>query len=198
VLTLQLPPTLASRWLLPRLPRLRAALPDLDLRIATNWTDAPDFSRSDVDAIVAYGSGRWPGIVKVPLMRERLAPMCSPAMARRLKKLCDLAQAALLHPGPERREWKQWLAGARARGVSHASGQVFDTLDLALSAATRGQGVAIADTAMLAESLADGVLAMPFARAVPSGRGYYLTCRDARAADRLKDVQAWLLREIGA
>src|SRR4051794_29436909 len=49
VLTLRLPPTFASRWFLPRLPALRAALPELEVRVATHWGDAPDFSQPDVD-----------------------------------------------------------------------------------------------------------------------------------------------------
>jgi DNA-binding transcriptional LysR family regulator len=197
-ITLQVPPTLAARWLLPRLPRLREALPGLDLRLATNWHDDPDFSHADVDAVIAYGNGRWPGVTAVRLMRENLAPVCAPALARRLKTQADLARAELLHPGPLRREWKRWLEAARATGVSHERGAVFDTLDLALGAAARGQGVAIADPAMLGEALAGGVLVMPFRQVTPSGRAYYLTHPAQREpAAQLLALQGWLLDEFG-
>jgi len=197
VLTLQLPPTFASRWFLPRLPQLRAALPELELRIATHWGDAPDFSRSDVDAIVAHGPGGWPHLVEVPLMREMLTPVCSPALRTTLRRIDDLAQATLLHPNPQRREWAQWLSQAGATGVRAARGQVFDTVDMAVSAATRGQGVAIADPALLQEALNDGVLVMPFKRRVASGMSYFLTYPTQRAESRkLQAFQAWLAAQF--
>jgi DNA-binding transcriptional LysR family regulator len=68
---------------------------------------------------------------------------------------------------------------------------------MALSAATRGLGVAIADPALLRESLDDGVLAMPFAQQVPSGMSYFLTYPAHRAEQRkLQAFQAWLLAQL--
>ena len=199
VLTLQLPPTLASRWFLPRLPQLRQALPDLEVRIATHWSDVPDFSRSGVDAIVAHGLGGWPHLVEVPLMQERLTPLCAPALLPQLQNIGDLAKFQLLHPDPRLREWALWLKGVGADVPDPAQGQVFDTLDMALSAATRGQGVAIADPALLRESLADGVLAMPFHQQIPSGMSYFLTYPAQRAEQgKLKAFQAWLLAQFQA
>ena len=202
VLTLQLPPTFAARWFLPRLPLLRAALPELELRIATHWAEVPDFSRADVDAIIAHGPGGWPRLAAVPLMREMLTPLCAPAMRTQLRSVDDLARVTLLHPNPQRREWAQWLASTKSSAVNAMSatrGQVFDTVDMALSAATRGQGVAIADPALLRESLADGVLVMPFKRRVASGMGYFLTYPAERAgARKLVAFQGWLLAQFEA
>jgi len=199
VLTLRLPPTFASRWFLPRLPALRAALPELEVRVATHWGDAPDFSQPDVDAIIAHGAGGWPHVTQVPLMREMLAPLCAPALRGKLRRIDDLAHATLLHPDPRRREWAQWLkaAGTAPRGASR--GQVFDTVDMALSAATRGQGVAIADPALAGDALRDGVLVMPFKRLVPSGMHYFLTYPAARNdAPKLMAFQDWLLGQFEA
>lgn len=206
-LTLQLPPTFAARWFLPRLADLRAAMPTLDLRMATNWTDAPDFSRGDADAIVAYGQGGWPGVEATLLMQERFTAFCTPAMARRLKTVTDLASVELLHSVPQRQQWKQWLSAVRARGVPYDRGQVFDTLDLALQAAARGLGVAIADPAMLGESLSAGVLVSPFNRPpfkhlVPTGSSYHLCYAagnsPADATTPLGQLQAWLLKQMEA
>lgn len=197
VLTLQLPPTFASRWFLPRLPLLRAALPELELRIATHWADAPDFGRPDVDAVIAHGAGGWPQLIEVPLMREMLTPVCAPALRTTLRRVDDLARCTLLHPDPKRREWTQWLTAAGASAVKPRSGQVFDTVDMALSAAVRGQGIAIADPALLRESLDDGVLVMPFKRRVASGMSYFLTCPAERAGSRkLAAFQGWLLAQF--
>jgi LysR family glycine cleavage system transcriptional activator len=199
ILTVQLPPTLAVRWFLPRLPRLREALPGVDVRLGTHWAEVPDFSRSDVDAIIAHGPGGSPNLVEVPLMREHLTPMCAPALLARLRTPADLAGMQLLHPSPHRREWAAWLGGAGAAGVSPRGGQVFDTLDMCLTAAARGQGIAIADPAMLSESLDSGVLAAPFPLQVASGMTYFLTYPAQRATQRkLAAFKAWLLDQFDA
>lgn len=199
VLTLQVPPTFAARWLLPRLPRLHAALPALELRLATHWADAPDFGRADVDAIIAHGAGGWPRLTEVPLMHEMLTPICAPTFRARLRSLGDLAQVTLLHPNPLRREWTLWLKASGVHGANPARGQVFDTVDMALSAALRGQGVAIADPALLRESLDDGVFVIPFKRRVASGMRYFLTYPAERAgAHKLAAFQAWLLAQLEA
>lgn len=198
VLTLQLPPTFAARWFLPRLPQLRAALPELEVRIATHWGDAPDFSRPDVDAIVAHGTGGWPRLTEVLLMREVLTPVCAPSMRARLRRIDALTNQTLLHPDPQRREWTLWLAraGLRATATSH---QVFDTVNLALAAAIRGQGVAIADPTLLQESLDSGLLVMPFKRQVASGMGYFLTYPTERAgARKLLALRDWLTGQCAA
>lgn len=197
VLTLQLPPTFASRWFLPLLPKLRQALPDLEVRIATHWGDTPDFSSPGVDAIVAHGRGGWPQLVEVPLMQEKLTPLCAPALLPQLQSPSDLARYTLLHPDPRLREWALWLQAVGVPVPAPGQSQVFDTLDMALSAATRGLGVAIADPALLRDSLDDGVLAMPFAQQVPSGMAYFLTYPAHRAGQRkLQAFQAWLLAQF--
>lgn len=198
VLTVQLPPTIGVRWFLPRLPRLQAALPSLEVRVSTHWSAQPDFSRPDVDVIVAHGPGGWPSVVERPLMRERLTPLCAPAAAERLRAPADLADAILLHPGPERREWARWLAHVGLPGLAAAREQVFDTLDMCLQAAARGQGVAIADPTILTEALESGALVMPFDAHAESGNAYFLTYPPERIGQRKVELfEAWLLDEVG-
>jgi LysR family transcriptional regulator, glycine cleavage system transcriptional activator len=199
VLTLQLPPTLALRWFLPLLPKLNADLPGLEVRLATNWAPRPDFSTSDVDAIVAHGTGGWGNLVEIPLMREMLTPMCSPAMAAQLKEPADLRGVRLLHGSPSNAEWATWIAGVAECGLRADSGQVFDTLEMSLSAATRGLGVCVADPAMMREFLDAGMLVAPLAQRVPSGNTYFLTYPVQRTEQRkLQLLQAWLVGQFAA
>lgn len=102
--TVRVPSTFAIRWLLPRLPAIRRALGATQLCLSTSANDTPDFSEPDIDAIVARGDGRWPGVEAIPLFAETLAPMCGPALAASLKSVDDLAHVTLLHPGRGRAE----------------------------------------------------------------------------------------------
>ncbi|WP_206957095.1 LysR family transcriptional regulator [Trinickia acidisoli] len=130
ILTLRLPSTFAVRWLFPRLPEINRALEGIELRISTSADDTPEFTTSEVDAIVVRGTGLWAGLEAVPLFAETLTPMCTPDQAAALRSTTDLARATLLHPGPSHDEWRCWLDSVAAMGVDSGSGLVLDTLEL--------------------------------------------------------------------
>ena len=82
----ELPLLAVTQPFLPRLPKLKQALPNLEVRVATHWADTPDFSRPEVDVIVAHGQGSWPNVHAVPVMEEMLTPYCAPAVAARWRR----------------------------------------------------------------------------------------------------------------
>lgn len=175
VLSLRAPSTFCIRWLLPRLQAIRDALSGTEVRIVTSSDDTPDFSSPDIDAIIVRGSGDWFGLESVLLFKETLTPMCAPAVARSLRSPGDLKSATLLHPGVGCAEWKCWLQKTGAGDIEVERGLVFDTLDLTLTAAAEGHGVAIGDPRMAADRLERGELVMPFPQKVENGAAYFLT-----------------------
>ncbi|KUZ43743.1 LysR substrate-binding domain-containing protein [Burkholderia territorii] len=198
-LTLRLPSTFAIRWLLPRLPAVNHALSRTEMRIHTSADDTPDFTDADVDAIVVRGTGSWAGMMAVPLFDECLTPMCTREAAASLKSIADLAHATLLHPARNRDEWRCWLDAVGATRIDPRTGLVFDTLELTLTAAAHGHGVAIGDPRMAADRLATGALVTPFPEVVRNGLGYYLVYPAQRAAQpaiqALAEVLTRLARE---
>jgi LysR family glycine cleavage system transcriptional activator len=197
VLRVQFPPTMAVRWFLPRLPALQAELPGLEIRVATHWTDAPDFSNTDADVIIAHGKGGWPNLVEVPLMRERLVPLCSPEIAAGLREPSDLASATLLHATPSRHEWLMWLRGAGVPDLQGAREQLFDTVDMCVQSAERGLGVAIADAALFTDLIASQKVMKPFDIEVDSGNGYFLTYPPERREQRnIQLFEEWLVSAL--
>ncbi|HEV3422887.1 MAG TPA: LysR substrate-binding domain-containing protein [Paraburkholderia sp.] len=193
--TLRLPSTFAIRWLLPRLTEINHALGGTELRISTSADDTPDFSTSDVDAMVVRGSGEWGGVEALPLFAETLTPMRTPAMAVSLKSADDLAHATLLHPGASHAEWRCWLDGVGAEGIDVRSGLVLDTLELAITAAAEGHGVAIGDPRLARERLAAGLLVTPFQDRVRNGASYFLVYPPQRATQpKIRALADILLR----
>ena len=198
VLTLRMPPTLAMRWFLPLLPSLRGELAGLDVRVTTQDAFHPTFEGSDIDAAIVHGRGAWPDVEAVRLMPELLTPVCAPALAARLMTAADLATLPLLHCDPVA-SWARWLEGAGLTGIASHRGPVFDTLELALSAATRGQGVALGDINLVRESLRDGVLVAPFERLLDQGIAYYLIYPAYRAQlPKIRALREWLLNAAAA
>ncbi|TKC92581.1 LysR family transcriptional regulator [Trinickia terrae] len=198
-LTLRLPSTFAIRWLLPRLPDIERALSGTELRISTSADDTPDFSAPDVDAIVVRGTGQWSGMESMALFAESLTPMCTPALAASLKSAADLAHATLLHPGPSHAEWRCWLDHVGAGRIDAGRGPVFDTLELTLTAAMEGHGVAIGDPRMARDRLRTGSLVTPFDDSAQNGLSYFLVYPPQRAAQpkirALADILLRLARE---
>ena len=177
---------------MPLLPELRALLPDVDVRITTYDSMEPEFERSDIDASVVMGRGDWAGVESVALMPEVLTPMCSPQLAARIHTPADLLALPLLHCDP-RDAWRRWLQSAGVDSKDSRRGQTFDTLDLALAAATRGQGVAMGDVTLVREGLRDGVLVAPFALTVERGVSYYLVYPPGRAQQpKIRVLCEWL------
>jgi len=193
VLTLRMPPTLAARWFLPLMPALRAALADIDVRITTQDAWQPRFDDNDIDAAIIHGHGDWADVEAVKLMPELLAPVCSPGVAARLKRPSDLEDALLLHCEPLS-SWAGWLEAAKLEGIAAHRGPTFDTLELALAAATRGQGVALGDLNLVREAIRDGVLVAPFECVLDLGVAYYLVYPPYRAATaKIGAFRDWLL-----
>ncbi|HPW06929.1 MAG TPA: LysR substrate-binding domain-containing protein [Burkholderiaceae bacterium] len=192
VLVLRMPPTFTARWFLPILPDLRALLPDVDVRITTYDAWEPEFERSDVDAAVVQGRGTWGGVESVALMPEVLTPVCSPQLAAGINSAADLIKLPLLHCSPVD-AWPKWLHAVGAGHKPTRRGQTFDTLELALAAATRGQGVAIGDLNLVRESLRDGILVAPFAQTIEQGLSYYLVYPPDRAQQpKIRILREWL------
>ena len=197
VLVLRMPPTFTARWFLPILPGLRALLPDVDVRITTYDAWEPEFERSDVDAAVVQGRGVWLGVEAVALMAEVLSPVCSPQLAAQIRSPADLLALPLLHCDPLD-GWPRWLHTAGVENKEARRGQTFDTLDLALAAATRGQGVAIGDLNLVRESLRDGILVAPFTQTIDQGLSYYLVYPPDRAEQpKIRILRQWLTESAG-
>ena len=196
-LTVSVIPSLAARWLVPRLGRFREAQPDIDVRVAPSG-HLVDFAREDVDLGIRYGRGRYPGLRVERLMTEDILPVCSPALlegSRPLKRPSDLRHHTLLHDEGHA-EWRTWLLAAGVDDVDATRGTVFTDSGMLIQAAAAGQGVALARGALAADYLASGRLVRPFDFNLPAEFAYYIVCPEA-TADQPKVVafREWLLQE---
>ncbi|WP_263261898.1 LysR substrate-binding domain-containing protein [Pseudomonas sp. RIT-PI-S] len=179
ILRMKAPSTLTMRWLLARLSRFRHLQSGNEVQLTSAWmdVDSVDFNLEPFDCAVLIGNGNFPADWEATwLFDELLIPVGGPELAGQAPwTAARLAQAELLHPTPDRRDWRAWLRrmGLETK-VSIRGGQVFDTLELGMIAAARGYGVSIGDLLMVAEDVAAARLSLPWPTAVASGEGYYL------------------------
>ena len=203
-LRLKAPSTLTMRWLLARLSRFRLQPDGSEVQLTSAWMDVDtvDFQHEPFDCAVLLSDGEFPEHWEsCQLFAEWLIPVCAPeALGATPWTLETLQAAQLLHPTPDRRDWRRWLQGmGLADQVSLKGGQVFDTLELGMVAAARGYGVSIGDLWMVAEDVAQGRLALPWAQAVSSGASYYLVWPRARRNQaRYQRLRDFLLAEVVA
>ncbi|HEX7375253.1 MAG TPA: LysR substrate-binding domain-containing protein [Steroidobacteraceae bacterium] len=143
-LTVSLLPSMASAWLIPRLPRFLAQHPEIGINLLSTW-ERVDFSREDVDCALRFGAGQWTGVTAEPLFDEYLSPVASPALLKRIgrAKLADLGKAPLL--GDPAGRWREWFA--RFGGTPPARYVAeFDDSEALHHAAVEGLGVALGRT----------------------------------------------------
>ena len=189
-LRLKAPTTLTSRWLLDALSTLQEKTDAPRVELTSVWmdTDTVDFSREPFDCAVLLGKGEFgPGTTCRRLFGEWLVPVCAPALLDRARH--SLSGCELIHPSPDRRDWRRWLKGAgRAGEASLSGGKVFDTLEQASMAAVSGYGIAIADLLLSRQAIADGLLVLPFSEAVATGDSYCLVRPEPTPHGRLIDA----------
>lgn len=204
VLVASVAPSFATRWLVPRLDRLAAVHPDLELRITAEMSLA-DFRRDDVDVAIRFGAGQYPGLRSVKLFGDTVIPMCSPRLTRgrgALKRPSDLLRFTLLHDDSLNTDstapdWASWLKAAGVDDPNPHRGPHFNQTDHALQAAINGLGVVLSRRTIAEGDMAEGRLVAPFDLQLPMTFAYHLVCPEMMA-DRPKVVafREWLLSEL--
>ena len=204
ILRMKAPSTLTMRWLLARLSRFRHLQPGNEVQLTSAWMDVDhvDFNHEPFDCAVLLGDGHFPPDWEVSrLFSELLIPVGAPdLLAEGPWDAKRLAGIELLHPTPDKRDWRSWLARMGLTDkVSLKGGQVFDTLELGMIAAARGYGVSMGDLLMVAEDVAQGRLSLPWPTAVASGLDYYLVWPKTRpGGERLRRLSDFLQGEADA
>jgi LysR family glycine cleavage system transcriptional activator len=191
VLTVGVGPTFAIRWLIPRLADLQKAAPDIEVRFATGGAAAP-FSE-DWTCGIQLGDGHWAGLTAERLFAADLTPVCTPQIAKRLKKAGDLKGETLLRVAHADDDWPKWFKTAGSPRIP-PHGPEFEYYGHALQAATDGVGVAMGIRPYIDDDIKAGRLVAPFAQSVPKGMQWYLVYREARETEPgFAAFRAWLM-----
>ncbi|MBI1682414.1 LysR substrate-binding domain-containing protein [Caulobacter hibisci] len=187
----------ASRWLVTRLARLAADTGEADLQLRIEDRKA-DLRTDGVDIALRFGRGPWPELESIPLLGERLFPVCSPGFLEKnpISEPADLQAVPLLrHTGVH---WSVWFRGMGLEPPQMITGLAFDDTSVMLDAAAQGIGVALARKGLSERDLRDGRLVRPFPGEVEVETGHHVVWRaDAPRLARILKVRDWLLAEVG-
>jgi len=172
-LSITAPPSFVSRWLMPRLGAFLAKHPEIKLKL--HATPALiDLDVEGTDFGIRYGSGTWAGTRSEKLFDEEVFPVASPDYVSRMKvrRLTDLQRCLLLCDDFE--SWENWFTQAGVKVDQTSLGPTFSDSALLLQAAEMGQGVALARSMLVSDTIATGALVRIGSLGVPAPDGYYL------------------------
>jgi LysR family glycine cleavage system transcriptional activator len=190
-------PSFAAQWLAPRLAKFLAAEPKLEVRLAAS-TEYARFNNDDFDIDVVYGQPKGEGIEIIPLGEETVTPLCTPIIAKRIRKPKDLFGQVLIRSEVKRVQWHQWFA---ANGLESPAihGMRFDRSFLAIAMASSGLGVTLESTLLAEREIATGKLVAPLEGRSVDVRyvGHHLVFpRASRQRRAVRAFAEWIMSEL--
>ncbi len=189
--------SLANMWLIPNLPNLREAAPNVTVKIIT-IPEEITLAGSDVDMAIVFADKPPQEARCVKLFDEIIQPVCAPDYleARGSIPLPEEMQSEpLISSHHHANEWSRWFSAAGLSEISWKPVAEMDNRSNALQAAKSGLGWAMDRRPFGEESRRKGQLVAPFDLSLPTGNAYYLlTSYRADGSRAVTQFRNWLLR----
>lgn len=206
ILTVSASPSLAVKWLIPRLGRFHALHPDIDVRIKPSGLRIDvEAEAGTIDMAIRFGQGPFPGLDATVIMHETVFAVCSPDLLTKglpLRRPSDLENHTLLHSESTRMEvnsmanWEVWLGILGVPGVDPSQGPSFPNSYMLIQAAIHGQGVALTWATLADDDLRAGRLVRLFDRSIEGSMAYFvLTTKAAARKPKVAAFRDWLVAE---
>jgi len=179
-LSVTAPPSLVSRWLMPRLGGFLSAHPHIDFKLHATPT-LVDLDAEQADFAIRYGDGHWPGLRSEKIFDEQIFPVASPKYLARTqqRKPADLKGCVLLRD--DFQSWDHWCEQSGQGTDALTWGPLYSDSALLLQAAEAGHGVALGRSVLVADAIAAGSLARIGKRAIAAPGAYYLVSPTRRS-----------------
>lgn len=191
----------AALWLAPRLVRFYREHPGLHVRIDGDGALLDLHQDARVDVAIRYGRGAWPSLLGVCRIEETFGVYGAPAqVAAAQRHTPDLLTVRWSDSTLYDETWRTWCDAAGVGWLRDgAAMRAYEEENYALQAAIAGQGLVLASSIMVSDSVRNGLL-VPFrADLAIGGAAYTALCVHGR--ERRAPVRAfldWLQREWAA
>jgi LysR family transcriptional regulator, glycine cleavage system transcriptional activator len=190
-------PSIALRWLLPRLSKFQESYPSVEVKISTTSRKLR-YVGTAFDIGIRSGVEHEAGIRCETLMADRRLPVCSPRILRDhpIESPQDLRRHTLLHSTTTRAAWPHWLTAAGVPNLTPARDLELDHVYLQLQAAVDGLGIALGTLPLIEAEIAAGRLICPLAAPEFRADDYQLLVPLDRLRDpAIKAFRSWILSE---
>jgi len=195
--------SLAARWLVPRLHKFRKRYPNLQVNLTLAWFQAGvNINLESGGYDVALFGEKYPDAryADNKLRSEYMAPIYHSSLCEN-QQLLTVQQAidhVHIHPTEDRSDWKRWLALTDNKDQSLDKGITFNSLDLAIIAATASEGVAMMDLMLILDELERNDLMLPERVQITQSpwQYYYYVAPQTNAIDDINLFITWLAEEF--
>jgi LysR family transcriptional regulator, glycine cleavage system transcriptional activator len=159
-LTISVAPTFASTWLLPRMSRFSDVQPNVSITLDTTHRQV-NMPRVGVDLVIRMAARRQANGIWFRLLKERLVPVIAPALSRQIAHRTPediFTNIPWIHVTSVRRDWSVF-DDIVTRSPEQARHDLrFDTVHIAIQAATYGLGIALGRRPLIDEDIEAGRL----------------------------------------
>lgn len=196
VLSISALPSLASSWLMPRLPRFVALHPDFEFNLDSS-VERVDFADGRFDGALRYGPGHWDGVTAELLFEEWLTPIASPALlkGRKPPRLDQLGDWPLLAPDDPWPRWFEQFGGREPKRYV----ATFSDSDTLQRATVEGMGISLGRATLMRPLVESGRLVVLFPERMKARYAHYLVYPERSANHTgFQAFRAWLLAEAAA
>ena len=196
IVRIMTPPSLATHWLMPRLPAFLEANPGIDIRVIAIRT--ADGNADDFDITIAYGDPARSKGLSQPLLEEAYRPYCAPSLLAGAVAIGarELLAMPLIRSRDNDTSWKDWFA---ERGIgfepSAVNGIQIDPSYVAIEAAVKGVGVVLESSILTHEHVQTGRLVAPVTEQERPAISYWLLPLHPGARRSTHIAYDWLMHQ---
>ncbi|MBZ9846667.1 LysR family transcriptional regulator [Mesorhizobium sp. CA14] len=189
--SIRVPISFALLVLVPALPELAKALPQIRLDLVTIHRPT-DYDQPGSALDIRFGNGSFPGREADRLTVERLVPVAASTLARG----GEWTSLPLLLVAGAREMWAEWFAAAGLPGHPRRSHR-FDSFVAAMEAAKAGAGALLGSRPLIDAALKDKALVRLSDFELSSPSGHFLTRpSSSRLSGAEQDFRRWLLSHV--
>lgn len=216
VVTLDVLPTLATCWLMPRLAQFTESHRDIEVRLISS-IDPVNLHGEKVDVAIRVGkvpgqrydrrapridldmTENWKKVYVEPLFADILVPVVSRQLLDAVGPIdqpSDLLQYRLINTASRRHAWPDWLALHGLRVPDDDTPLDFGHFFITLQAVRDSKGVALVPKVVLENYEWRDELVVPLPVEVPSAGAYHLLTREGAQEDEaIRQLCDWLIDE---
>lgn len=177
-------PTLAMKWLIPRMAKFQATHSFSIVILAAGGE--VDFKQHGIDIALRRNDFHWP----TTIFAEKIADE-----QMGIVQIPNLTLNQKLHTHTRPTAWQQWTSQAGIE-FNHYTNVFFERFALAIQGALSGIGLTVASKLMVEQELDQGSLIAPYGF-IPDGSAYYLLSETNFTADHKKQqFLAWIKAEM--
>lgn len=177
-----------------------------EVRLVVDFSPKPTrFDQDNVDLAIRYGSGNYEDADSELLFVDRIAPICNPTIARKIKKPEDIFSAKRIYFDVVHNRtatlWSHWaekfLDPQLVKAVDVPNGPSYNSAEFVRQLLKVSDHIALLDYTVVKEDIIQGSLVCPLESWVQAPFAYYiLTSRRRSPSPSSKKFRSWLKKHV--